>query len=100
MFDHAPRLRAEQQQAADLAAIEDLERRSAPLQWAVILAVLVICLVQAAEQLHAHVERYIDLAAQEEALVQCLNGRMLRVGGAFVRCEVQEIQMVSMGEQP
>jgi len=35
MEDHASRLRAQQQQAANRATIEELEKRRAPLLWAV-----------------------------------------------------------------
>lgn len=35
MNDHAPHIRAQQRKAASRATIEELERRSAPLLWAV-----------------------------------------------------------------
>ena len=35
MTDHASRIRAQQQKAANRAAIDELEKRSAPLLWAV-----------------------------------------------------------------
>lgn len=98
--DHAPRIRAQQQQAADQEAIEELERRSAPLLWAVFAAAFAVSMSFAVDGLSAHVERYTDMAATSEAFAQCLNGRMIKLGGAFVQCEVREIQLVSMGEQP
>lgn len=54
MNDHAPRIRAQQRKAASRAAINELERRSAPLLWAVgltaIAAALGLSLYQAGHQ--------------------------------------------------
>jgi len=44
MIDHAPRIRALQQRAAESAAIAELERRSAPLLWAVGLTAIAAAL--------------------------------------------------------
>lgn len=44
MTDHASRLRAQQSKAASRAAIDELERRSAPLLWAVGLIALAAAL--------------------------------------------------------
>lgn len=44
MIDHAPRIRAQQQRAAESAAIAELERRSAPLLWAVGLTAIAAAL--------------------------------------------------------
>lgn len=98
MIDHAPRIRAQQQQKADQEAIADLERRSAPLQWAVMFAAVAITLVAAIDGLSAHIERYAALAVQEEAFVQCLNGKLLKLGGSFVHCDVREINLVATME--
>lgn len=98
MIDHAPRIRAKQQQEADQASIEELERRSAPLHWAVIVAAVCITLGAAIDGLSAHIERYTALAVQEEAFVQCLNGKMLNLGGSFVHCDVREIKLVASVE--
>ncbi len=93
--DHAQRIRAQQQHESDQAAIDELERRSAPLHWSVIAAVLAISLAAAVDGLTSHIQRYTALAAQEEALIQCLNGRMLKLGGAFVQCQVREVSLVA-----
>lgn len=98
MIDHAPRIRAKQQQEADQASIEELERRSAPLHWAMIVAAVCITLGAAIDGLSAHIERYTALAVQEEALVQCLNGKLLKLGGSFVHCDVREIKLVASVE--
>lgn len=97
MIDHAPRIRAEQQQAADQAAIEELERRAAPLQWAVYLAVLVLSLGYAAESVQAHIKRVAELAAQGEAFAQCLNGKAYMIDNAVVRCDVREQRQLVAG---
>ena len=101
MEDHAQRIRAQQQAERENAEMAELERRSAPLHWAVMCAVLAIVLAQAVDGLSSHIERYTALAVQEEAFLQCLNGKLLKLGGAFVHCDVREIQLVSLnGEQP
>lgn len=54
MNDHASRIRAQQRKAANRATIEELERRSAPLLWAVgliaIAAALGLSMYQAGHQ--------------------------------------------------
>lgn len=95
MIDHAPRIRAEQQQAAENAAIEDLERRSAPLLWAVYMAVMVLSLGYAAESVQTHIQRVAELAAQGEAFAQCLNGQTYMIESVVVRCDLQERQLVA-----
>lgn len=95
MIDHAPRIRAEQQQAADQSAIDDMERRSAPLLWAVYLVVLVLSLAYAAEGTQAHIQRVTELAAQGEAFAQCLNGHTYMIENVVVRCDVQTRQLVA-----
>lgn len=44
MIDHASRLRAQQSKAANRAALEEIERRSAPLLWAIGLIALAAAL--------------------------------------------------------
>lgn len=95
MIDHAPRILAQQKAARENAEMAELEQRSAPLHWAVICAVLVITLAQAVDSLSSYIERYTALAVQEEVFVQCLNGKLLKLGGAFVHCDVREIQLVA-----
>lgn len=93
LIDHAPRIRAEQQQAADNAAIADLERRSAPLRLACFVAAAALSLGAAAEAVHDHLQRDAELAAQGEAFAQCLNGRTCR-DNAIVKCDGQKRQPV------
>lgn len=44
MTDHASRIRAQQRKAANRATIEELEKRSAPLLWAVGLLAIAVAL--------------------------------------------------------
>ena len=89
--DHAPRIRAQQLQAAENAAMENLEQRSAPLMWAMCVAVLLI----AADGLYSRWQQYTEMAAQNEAMIQCINGRTIGLGDAVLRCEVREIKLVA-----
>ena len=91
MIDHAPRIRAEQQQAADQSAIDDMESRSAPLQWAVLFATIALCAALAIDSLHEHVQHVTDMATTNEAFVQCLNGRAIGIDGGILRCDVQQL---------
>lgn len=86
MFDHAPHIRAQQQAAQDESAMAELERRSAPLHWALIVAVLVLSMNGLSEQAAAFVAHYAELYAANEALVACLNGQLANVGGVFISC--------------
>lgn len=95
MIDHAPRILAEQQAQRENIVMEDLERRSAPLLWAVYLAVLVLSLGSAAESAQAYIKHVGELAAQGEAFAQCLNGRTYKIDNVVVRCDVQERQLVA-----
>lgn len=87
MIDHAPRIRAQQQAEQENALMADLEQRSAPLQWALIVAVVVMLLAGAADKASAFVNHYRDLSLANEKLVQCMNGRLTNVGGVLVSCE-------------
>lgn len=95
MIDHAPRIRAEQQAERENAEMADMERRSAPLLWAVYMAVLVLSLGYAAEAAQAHIRRFAELATQGEAFAQCLNGKAYRIENVVVRCDMQERQLVA-----
>lgn len=98
MIDHAARICAQQKAERENAEMAELEQRSAPLRWAVMCAVLAIVLVQAVDGLSSHIERYTALAVQEEAFIQCLNGKLLKLGGSFVHCDVREINLVAAME--
>lgn len=95
MIDHAPRIRAEQLARQDEAYIADLERRSAPLQWAMIIAVLIVALSGLAGFLGSY--RELDLA--NEKLVACMGGKIVNVGGDFISCNGHTSQLVA-GVQP
>ena len=98
MIDHAPRIRAEQQQAADQSAIDDMERRSAPLQWAVLFATIALCAALAIDSLHEYVQHVTDMAATNEVFAQCLNGQTIGIGASGVlRCEVREYKLIANG---
>ncbi|ADE10437.1 hypothetical protein Slit_0195 [Sideroxydans lithotrophicus ES-1] len=92
MIDHAPRINAQRQAAQENAEMADMEKRAAPLHWALIIALVVVI----SSSLWDGWKHYADVAAQSEALVQCLNGRTIGIGGAVVRCEVREL--VALGE--
>lgn len=98
MIDHYPRIRAQQQQADELAAIEQLEQHVAPLIWLVYVAafVAVFCIaVDGWKRYEDMVAYYTDVAAQNEALMQCINGQALRLGDAVLSCEVREYKLVA-----
>lgn len=95
MIDHAPRILAEQQAQRENEVMEDLERRSAPLLWAVYMAVLVLSLGSAAESAQAHIKHVAALASQGEAFAQCLNGKAYMIENVVVRCDMQERQLVA-----
>lgn len=95
MIDHAQRLRTQQQQALENAAIEELEKRSAPLLWMVYAVTIVTVLSIAANQAASFADRYADMAAQNDVLVQCLNGHPISMGDAVLRCDVREYKLVA-----
>lgn len=89
--DHAPRIRAQLQQAAENAAMEDLEQRSAPLMW----AMCVVVLLMAVDGLHSGWQQYAELAVQNEVMIQCLNGNAIGLGDAVLRCEIVHHKLVA-----
>ncbi|MEW5905133.1 MAG: hypothetical protein AB1722_12420 [Pseudomonadota bacterium] len=97
MIDHAPYFRAQAQQAKEQQAIDDMERRSAPLLWACYMAALVISLGAAADAAQAHLQRVGELAAQGEAFAQCLNGKAYKIDNVVVRCEQHEVKQLVAG---
>lgn len=101
MIDHWPRIRAQEQLAAENAAIEELEKRAAPLFWAMCLIVFAIALgvavdgCKAVAAYHAGlIERIAEQAEQDEVLVQCIKGRTIDLDGALMRCEVTKYELV------
>jgi uncharacterized protein HemX len=104
MNDHAKTIR-EQQHAQENAVIEALEQRGAPFLWAWIFAMCIAAgvglwngyqkLVETEEQVKALSARYVELQQQNEAFVQCLNGRPIALGNEVLRCRIkkQEVQL-------
>ncbi len=86
MIDHAPRIRAQQQAAIENIEMANLEQRAAPLQWALIVAILVLVIGAIVDQSREAIQRYTDMAAANEAMVQCLNGHLLRIDNVLVSC--------------
>lgn len=85
--DHWPSMRAQQQAEEQNRIIAELDKHAAPLHW----MVLVIVAILTASQLWQGWKHYADLAAVNEAMVQCLNGRMVGIGDAVVRCDVRQL---------
>lgn len=95
MIDHAPYIRAQLQAERENAEIANLEKLSAPLHWALMLAVFALCIAGIVDQAGDYLQRYADMAAANEAMVQCLNGHLIHVDGAIVGCNVHEIKLVA-----
>lgn len=87
---YIPRLKAQQKEQEN-AAMAELEQRSAPLFWMVFVAVGLI----ATGLLTDHVERYLELAADQEALVQCINGKAIFLDDEVLHCNVKQFQLVA-----
>lgn len=94
MLDHASRIRAQQQQAAEHAEMEELEARTAPLLWSVYFAAIAVTLGLAVDGWNNHAAHYLDMAAQSEAMVQCINGRSIGLDDAVLHCEVSQYKLV------
>lgn len=90
MIDHYPRILAQQQQAAELAAIEELEQRAAPLIGLVYALAFAAVLIIAVDGWG----RYKELAAEHEAMVQCIKGRTFDLDGAVLSCHVTDYKLV------
>lgn len=95
MNDYAPRLRAQQQQAADERAIIELEQHIMPLMLSVKVTLIGLALALAWNFVGGHIEHYLSLAADQEALVQCINGKAIFLGDDVLRCEVKQYQLVA-----
>lgn len=91
MNDHAPRIHAQQQQTAENAAMEDLEQRSAPLLW----SMYVVALLMVANGVSGGWKQYAELAAQNEAMIQCINGEAIGLGDNVLHCEMREIKLIA-----
>lgn len=97
MIDHAPRILAQQRQAAELEAINELETRGAPLIWLVYAAAFAAVLSMAIDGWQRHEAmaiRYASMAAANEALVKCIKGQAIGMGDAVMRCSVREYKLL------
>lgn len=94
MIDHAPHIRAQQQAQQENTVMAELEQRSAPLLYAIIAAIIILSLSALIEQADTFLDHYIDLAAENEAMVQCLNGRLISIGNTLVGCQMHQINLV------
>jgi hypothetical protein len=95
MIDHAPRIRAQQQAEKENAAIAALEKHSAPFQWALIGCVIVLLLSFLTGLVQGHFERFNSMSANNEALVQCLNGHLVNVDNVLVTCSMHTSELVA-----
>ena len=104
MIDHAQRILAQQQQAVENAVMEELETCSAPLCWAIGLAVAAVIVVALVNSASAFVRHYTGLAEVNDAMAQCMNGHAISLGDAAVlSCKVREYKLVNslaQGEKP
>lgn len=95
--DHAPRILALQRIEAETAAMAELERIGAPLLWTMYLAAALFALALSTDAWH----RYRELAAQNDVMVQCLNGHPVALGNsAILHCQISEYRLVALGGQP
>lgn len=92
MIDHAPAFHARQRAEEENRIIADLERHSAPLQWSLIVALCIFL----ASQVWEGWEYYADMAADNEAFVQCMNGKVIGIGDAVMKCQVHQIVGASL----
>jgi hypothetical protein len=75
-------------------------KRAARLRLALLLAVIALCITGIANAARDHLEDYLDMVAENEAMVQCLNGRTVGIGDAVLRCDVRALTpTLSRGER-
>jgi len=102
MKDHAPRLLAQQQRIAENAAMQELSKRATPLFWPVFMLAGAVALSFAESAFGGYViyyadiaARVADLAATNEALVQCMNGQAFSLGDeGILRCQIIKYELV------
>lgn len=98
MIDHAPNILAQQQAAREneeMKEMKEMEKRAAPLLWAMFMAVLVLSLGHAVKVTQAHIDHVAELEAQADAFAQCMNGQMFMVENALLRCELRTRPLVA-----
>lgn len=102
--DHYPRIYAQHQQAIENAAMEGLERRAAPLFWSVIAAIVALMVVEIVNDTSAYIDHHSELVVINDALVKCINGQVISLGDATLKCEVREykplVAGLAAGSQP
>lgn len=91
MKDHAPRIRAQQQQEVENAESQALASRAAVLFWAIYVALALLIAGWIVDAWHSRCEQ----VSQNEALAQCLNGRAIAIGDAVLRCKVSNHRLVA-----
>ncbi len=96
MIDHAPRIRALQQAERENAEMAELEKLSAPLHYALLLAVLALALAGIIDQSRGFIQHYAELAAENEAMVQCLNGHLINIDSVLVSCQAHASTLVAV----
>lgn len=89
--DHAPSLRDKQRAEQENKAMEELEQRGAPLLWAVYVAAVLLVIGVAVDGW----QQYAELAAQNEAMIQCLNGKVIGLGDSVLHCEIVQHKLVA-----
>jgi hypothetical protein len=95
MIDHAKEFHARAKAEKENAVMAELEKHVVPMQWMVLVVVVMLCVAQLYDGWH-----YVaDMTAQNEAMLQCINGKTLMLGDAMLRCEVSQVQLV-VGVQP
>jgi hypothetical protein len=99
MIDHAPRIRAQQQAELENAEMAELEKRAAPMQWTLIIIVVALALGGIIDQAKLFIRHYNALTAENEAMVQCLNGHLISIDNVLVSCKTHASTLVA-GVQP
>lgn len=102
MNDHAPRLMAQQQRAAELAAMQELSERAVPLFWPLFMMAVAVAFGVVESAFGGGIIYYadiavraVDMAAQNEALIQCMNGQAFSLGDEGVlRCQIIKYDLV------
>ena len=95
MIDHKLRLTSMQQRELENAEMMDMEARSMPFYWMLLVVVAI-----AATSFASNVKREQEEAlAQSEVLAQCLNGRAVELDGAVLRCELRDYKLVHRMEK-
>jgi len=89
--DHVPEILNKQRIEQENAAMEEMEKQGAPLMWAMCMATALVI----TSSLWTVGQQYNEMAAQNEAMAQCLKGKPVALGDALWRCEVIEHKMIT-----